>query len=189
MADEAKPESLGEALTNRRSLLFARNIIITQNHIDIDVHCCSITIPTIFIMTSRSYLFVCTLALLLSPALSWNLPFRRNKAVKTTPSPLYYQNGADLDAEGLFASTAVIVPEATAVATAIPLASTTNMEAPRAMDLPKHSPPKEVLQRQKAMLDAEILVGRAAMVAALVLFVNEFFTGNSMMDQVTSLFR
>ena len=165
---------------NRRSFSFA------QNHIDI--HCCSSTnsyFPTT--MTSPSYLFVCLVALLLSsPALSWNLPFRRNKAAT---KPLFYQT-TDLDTEGLFtsSSTVAILPEATA---AIPLSSTVAQpqQQPRAMDLPKHSPPRELLQRQKAMLDAELLVGRAAMVAALVLFVNEFFTGDSMLEQVTSLFR
>jgi hypothetical protein len=113
-------------------------------------------------------------------------------ASKSTDSRLFYK---DLDTESLFESS-LIVPELS-VATPIPhsIREITVMEypqspqQPRAMDLPRHSPPKVVLKRQKMMLDAELAVGRMAMVTALVLFINECFTGNSMVEQMMSLFR
>lgn len=57
----------------------------------------------------------------------------------------------------------------------------------RPMDLPRRSPPKDVLERQRLLLDVELSVGRVAMVAAVILMGGEMVTGLSMMTQVTEV--
>jgi hypothetical protein len=144
--------------------------------------------------------------LLCAPTLAWNpLKRRQNRpfqatTLETTTSPkvssldsrLYYQNGQedvmdDLLMPSLFTTTAATTT--TTVSADLAAAPSSILPPkPRPMDLPRHSPPQEVLQRQKFMLDAEMFVGRLAMVAAMVLFANEIFTGSSLADQVSKLF-
>lgn len=146
--------------------------------------------------------------LLCAPTLAWNpLKRRQNRpfqatTLETTTSPkvssvdsrLYYQNGQEavmddhLLMPSLFTTTAATTTTTTVSADLAAAPSSILPPKPRAMDLPRHSPPQEVLQRQKFMLDAEMLVGRLAMVAAMVLFANEIFTGSSLADQVSKLF-
>jgi hypothetical protein len=57
----------------------------------------------------------------------------------------------------------------------------------RPMDLPRRSPPKDVLERQRLLLDIELSVGRVAMIAAMILLGGEIFTGLSMMTQVSEV--
>jgi hypothetical protein len=112
--------------------------------------------------------------------------------VSSLDSRLYYQNGQedvmdDLLMPSLFTTTAATTT--TTVSADLAAAPSSILPPkPRPMDLPRHSPPQEVLQRQKFMLDAEMFVGRLAMVAAMVLFANEIFTGSSLADQVSKLF-
>eukprot|EP00980_Cylindrotheca_fusiformis_P009216 scaffold2004_cov101-Cylindrotheca_fusiformis.AAC.6 len=47
----------------------------------------------------------------------------------------------------------------------------------RSVHLPKHAPPQGVVQRAKMLLDFEIIFGRAAMLASLMLFVGEVCFG------------
>lgn len=108
-----------------------------------------------------------------------------------TDSKLFYRND---DTDGLFPPN-LIADEATAAAIPITVVPTSSKnvsamqgkQRPRTIDLPKHSPPKAVVQRQKMMLDLEMVVGRMAMVAGIFLLVNELVTGSSMMEQVSGL--
>jgi hypothetical protein len=115
-------------------------------------------------------------------------------------SRLFYQNGYT-DSDGTVSlvatrpSSLLINADTTAISdqvaavTVSPLHDDSNKNnvAPRAIDLPRHSPPRQVIQRQQLLLDMEMIVGRVAMVVALILLGGEVFTGLSMTDQVTGL--
>jgi hypothetical protein len=59
---------------------------------------------------------------------------------------------------------------------------------PNLIDLPKHSPPPEVVQKVRLLWDMEMALGRVAMVAAMLLFAGEVFTGLSATDQMGRIF-
>jgi len=59
-------------------------------------------------------------------------------------------------------------------------------ETPARLDLPKHSPPADVVQKTIFLLDTEIYLGRIAMLAAVVLLAGEIFTGTRVSDQIMS---
>lgn len=141
-------------------------------------------------------------SLILAPVTSWNLRafrFIPECAVKGSivsgssmprdkgDSRLFYQDVRDEGVEDFIPSLLIasdhVAIQSSVETLAVPFI---NMK-PRAMDLPRHSPPKEFLRRQKMMFDAEMIVGRLAMVAALILFGNELITGTSMADQMTGL--
>jgi hypothetical protein len=124
------------------------------------------------------------------------------KKVVEVDSRLYYQNGYDNDdgttnTISLSSSTSSSLlinnsdtAAAAVAAIAIPSASSAankQQQRPRTVDLPRHSPPKKVIQRQKLLLDLEMMVGRIAMIAALILMSGEIITGLSMTDQVSGL--
>jgi hypothetical protein len=69
------------------------------------------------------------------------------------------------------------------------LPSPQSLENPNPIDLPKHSPPPEVVQKVRFLWDMEMTIGRVAMVAAMFLLAGEVFTGLSVTDQVGGLFR
>jgi hypothetical protein len=122
------------------------------------------------------------------------------KKVVEVDSRLYYQNGYDNDdgttnTISLSSSTSSSLlinnaDTAAVAAIAIPSASSAankQQQRPRTVDLPRHSPPKNVIQRQRLLLDLEMMIGRVAMIAALILMSGEIITGLSMTDQVTGL--
>jgi hypothetical protein len=146
--------------------------------------------------------------LLLNPVMAWS-PFKRRNAnsatfdpiathspmtVSTLDSRLFFRNGQEIESESLLSSLFIYtdvspssnLPTPTTT-TAVPSSVTNTME-PRLMDLPRHSPPKEIAQWQKVWLDVEMIIGRLCMVTALVLMANEVMTGSSLSDQVTRLF-
>ena len=45
----------------------------------------------------------------------------------------------------------------------------------RRIDLPRHSPPKDVVSQAKMLMDFELIVGRAAMILSLLVFAREIF--------------
>ena len=45
----------------------------------------------------------------------------------------------------------------------------------RRIDLPRHSPPKDVASQAKMLMDFELIVGRAAMIVSLLVFAGEIF--------------
>mmetsp|Transcript_2025 Transcript_2025/g.3252 ORF Transcript_2025/g.3252 Transcript_2025/m.3252 type:complete len:159 (+) Transcript_2025:124-600(+) len=108
---------------------------------------------------------------------------KTENAKKKKDSRLFYTNGyEDDEAEAVIAYLLTPNTDAAGV-TAIPA------EKPRAMDLPRHSPPKELVQRHTMLLDMEMIVGRIAMVTALLLFGGEILTGLTMTDQVSGLWQ
>jgi hypothetical protein len=54
-------------------------------------------------------------------------------------------------------------------------------------DLPRHSPPAAVVEREKLLWDAELITGRVAMVAAVLLLGGEVVSGLSISDQLMNL--
>ena len=68
------------------------------------------------------------------------------------------------------------------------VAPTAASEAIRSMDLPKHGPSAEQLETAKTLMSLEMLVGRGAMLVAVVLMATELTTGHSLPEQVSAFF-
>jgi hypothetical protein len=97
---------------------------------------------------------------------------------KSRKSPLFYQNGNEYAQDlqlPLVIESVVVVKSSTLNVYVNPL------------ELPKHSPSKEVVARAKFLLNSEMALGRIAMIAAVLLLVGEVVTGLSITDQITSL--
>ena len=58
----------------------------------------------------------------------------------------------------------------------------------RSMDLPKHGPSAEQIQTTKALMSVEMMLGRGAMILAVILAATEVTTGRSLPEQLSSLF-
>ena len=70
-------------------------------------------------------------------------------------------------------------------ADAIQTPSSSGTDEVKSIDLPKHSPPSNVVERTKLMLDMEITIGRIAMISFLVVFVlGELSTGMTAQQQI-----
>ncbi|KAG7337393.1 hypothetical protein IV203_010097 [Nitzschia inconspicua] len=157
----------------------------------------------------RYAILLCIGVVLSPPTLAWNpLKRQQNRVAKATSSNppsvssstvslvdsrLFYRNDCPgIDTQDLLPSPLLPAeassshPSATTPTTvAVPFR---NHLEPRFIDLPFRPPSREVLQRRKLMLDVEMMIGRLAMVTALVLFANEIVTGSSLMDQIVSHF-
>jgi hypothetical protein len=151
-------------------------------------------------------ILLCASILLLKPAVAWS-PFKRRTAIDSTAEPLarnspmtlssfdsrlFFRNGQENDSDSLLPSL-LIFPHVSASSnlpspTTDVASSVTSKMEPRAMYLPRHSPPKDTVYWQQIVLDIEIIIGRLSLVAALVLLANEVMTGSGLFDQVTVLF-
>ena len=58
----------------------------------------------------------------------------------------------------------------------------------RSMDLPKHGPSAEQMETTEAMMSIEMMLGRGAMLLAVVLAATEVTTGRSLPEQLSVLF-
>lgn len=58
----------------------------------------------------------------------------------------------------------------------------------RSMDLPKHGPSAEQMETTEAMMSMEMMLGRGAMLLAVVLAATELTTGRSLPEQLSALF-
>jgi hypothetical protein len=130
-------------------------------------------------MTSSHHLsfLLCLLALLQCSSFvsGWGLP-KLSPGRKTTVER-YYSLGID-------DHTAQYVAD---ISTSPLFTPPPALELPiRSMDLPKHSPPREVLNGAKLLWDFEIIVGRAAMLASLLFFVGEAVCGWSMTSALSA---
>jgi len=61
-------------------------------------------------------------------------------------------------------------------------------QLPSSWDLPRHSPDQQTISRLRLLEDTEMMLGRVAMIAALVLFSVELTTGQSLPYQIGSFF-
>ena len=73
------------------------------------------------------------------------------------------------------------------VAMTFPLAVQQTLVMPNKWDLPRHSPSELQQQQEKLLWDTELLMGRAAMIAALTLMVGELTTGHSIANQIVTV--
>lgn len=149
------------------------------------------------IMTpSRSLYVLFIIALLFSDVTNaWSSPFRRRRRFTNSPtihtvnneamtassvtttatdSRLFYQNDATSAVLAIDISTTASSTLA-ATATTTTASTTAASKKPRAIFLPRRSPSPEDLQRRKALLDTELVVGRVAMVSALLIVSAELF--------------
>jgi hypothetical protein len=62
-----------------------------------------------------------------------------------------------------------------------------SLQAPKLMDLPRHSPPREVVEKKLFLLDFEMILGRVAMIASLLFLGGEVATGLSVADQMNGI--
>jgi hypothetical protein len=105
--------------------------------------------------------------------------YRETKSLpKADGSSLGYKIGIDEGSMDMVAAS---------VSVALPV-TTTSSEVPSKWDLPRHSPPADDAMKERLLWDAEMTLGRAAMVAAVFLIFGELFTGQSMSDQVAQFF-
>jgi hypothetical protein len=130
-------------------------------------------------MTSAHHIsfLICLLALLQCSSFvsGWGLP-KPSPGRKTTVER-YYSLGID-------DHTAQYVTD---ISTYSLLTPPPSLELPiRSVDLPKHSPSREVLNGAKLLWDFEIIVGRAAMLTSLLFFVGEVFCGWSMSSALSA---
>ncbi|KAG7360371.1 hypothetical protein IV203_035470 [Nitzschia inconspicua] len=158
----------------------------------------------------RYAILLCIGVVLSPPTLAWN-PLKRQqnrvgKATSSNPpsvststvslvdSRLFYQNDCpaidtqDLVPSPLLPSEASSSHPSATTPTTVAVPFRNQHLEPRPIDLPYRPPSREVLQRRKVMLDVEMMIGRLAMVTALVLFANEIVTGSSLTDQIVSHF-
>jgi hypothetical protein len=92
---------------------------------------------------------------------------------------LFYTNGnEDHDLQYIF-------PSSVAKTLHLPKAS---LQAPNQMNLPIHSPPREVVENMLFLWDFEMIFGRVAMIASLLFCGGEFATGLSVADQMNEVF-
>lgn len=58
----------------------------------------------------------------------------------------------------------------------------------RLMDLPKHGPSVQEVESIQTLMSLEMLIGRGAMLVAVLLVVNEVTTGQSLPEQLVAFF-
>jgi hypothetical protein len=102
---------------------------------------------------------------------------------------LYYRSGEEIDelvVRPRLVDDTVALPSSAALSSVVGRSSDirSTTKEPRPMDLPRHSPPKDVIQGRKLLLDMEMTMGRLTMITAMILFAGEIVTGSSMLDLV-----
>jgi hypothetical protein len=97
---------------------------------------------------------------------------RRETTLKVDPSSLAYRTGRDEDEMTL--------------TTAFPLSVQKKLDMPKEWELPRQSHSQQATMREKFLWDAELIMGRAAMMAALALMIGEVSTGHSIANQITN---
>lgn len=97
---------------------------------------------------------------------------RREAGFPVEASSLAYRSGAEAF-------------EMIATPVTFPLSSEQKVvNLPKKWDLPRHSPSVQEVMRTKFLWDAELVMGRAAMIAALTLMIGELSTGHSIAHQI-----
>jgi hypothetical protein len=100
------------------------------------------------------------------------------KTVESQESRLFYTNGnEDRDLQNIDPS-----------AIAQTLHPPKSLQSPKMMDLPRHSAPREVVEKKLFLWDFEMMLGRVAMVASLLFLGGEVATGLSIADQMKGVF-
>jgi hypothetical protein len=138
------------------------------------------TIVKIFVFHLLLSAFLCDFV----SSLSVSTPGRRavgpveKQSVGSQDSRLFYTNGdEDHDLRKI---------EPSAIAET--LHPPKSLQSPKSMDLPRHSPPREVVEKELFLLDFEMIFGRVAMVAFLLFLGGEVATGLSIADQINGIF-
>ena len=130
--------------------------------------------------------YIVLAACLLDCVLGWSLRLpgrkafrlrRHETAVTQSDSRLFYKNGVEQQ-DLVYVPSPVIQPTEY-----LPQKT----EKPKAIDLPRHAPPKKVIEQRLMFLDVEMLFGRISMVAAMLLIAGELATGLSVTDQVNGI--
>jgi hypothetical protein len=102
-----------------------------------------------------------------------------NQGTPMIDSRLFYQNGVLSTSESSSSTSSMFVDVSSVVSTATTAvaAPRSTSKKPRSIFLPRRSPTPEQLQRQKMLLDVELVIGRFAMVTAILFVVGEVMSG------------